>query len=147
MVHKLLEFLGNIFKDNLLLLLELVWYALVGLGGLGVMCSPRDPRFVSSNPAEVDGFFQDVKILSTSPPRGTLSWDSLKNLKPEKIGLWAKFNRHIHVLIAKFGERNRSYKGDSALGSNDHPINTIQYKYNNESINVGIFYVLQIARE
>ena len=36
--------------------------------GLGVMCSPRDPRFAGSNPAEVDGFFQDVKILSTSPP-------------------------------------------------------------------------------
>ena len=28
---------------------------------------------------------------------------SLKNLKPVKIGLWAKFNRHIHVLIPKFG--------------------------------------------
>ena len=29
---------------------------------------------------------------------------SLKNLKPEKIGLWAKFNRHIHVLVLpKFG--------------------------------------------
>ena len=39
----------------------------VGLGGLGVTCSPRDPRFTGSNPAEVDGFFQDVKILSTSP--------------------------------------------------------------------------------
>ena len=26
----------------------------------------------------------------------------LKNLKPEKIGLLAKFNRHIHVLIPKF---------------------------------------------
>ena len=25
---------------------------------------------------EVDGFFQDVKILSTSPPGGTLSWGS-----------------------------------------------------------------------
>ena len=24
---------------------------------LGVMCSPRDPRFMCSNPAEVDGFF------------------------------------------------------------------------------------------
>ena len=32
------------------------------LGGLGVPCSPRDPRFTGSNPAEVDGFFQDVKI-------------------------------------------------------------------------------------
>ena len=46
---------------------------LVGLDGLGVTCSPRDTRFTSSNPAEVDGFFQDVKILSTSPPGGTLS--------------------------------------------------------------------------
>ena len=43
-------------------------------GGLGVTCSPRDPRFAGSNPAEVDGFFQDVKILSTSPPGGTLGW-------------------------------------------------------------------------
>ena len=45
----------------------------VGLGGLGVMCSPRDPRFAGSNAAEVDGFFQGVK-MSTSPPGGTLSW-------------------------------------------------------------------------
>ena len=42
-------------------------------------------------PTEVDGFFQDVKILSTSLPGGTLrlgpeseSSGSLKNLKPEK---------------------------------------------------------------
>ena len=27
---------------------------IVGLGGLGVTCSPRDPRFAGSNPAEVD---------------------------------------------------------------------------------------------
>ena len=33
----------------------------VGLGGLGVTCSPRDPRFASSNPAEVDGFFSGRK--------------------------------------------------------------------------------------
>jgi hypothetical protein len=26
---------------------------------------------MGSNSAEIDGFFQDVKILSTSPPRGT----------------------------------------------------------------------------
>ena len=45
----------------------------VGLGGLGVTCSPQDPKFAGSNPAEVDGFFQDVKNLSTSPPGGTLS--------------------------------------------------------------------------
>ena len=46
----------------------------VGLDGLGVKCSSRNPSFTGSNPAEVDGFFQDVKILSTSPPGGTLSW-------------------------------------------------------------------------
>ena len=46
----------------------------VDLGGLGVTCSPRDLRFAGSNPAEVDDFFQDVKILSTSPPGETLSW-------------------------------------------------------------------------
>ena len=45
----------------------------VGVGGLEVTCSPRDPRFAGSNPAEVVGFFQNVKILSTSPPGGTLS--------------------------------------------------------------------------
>ena len=28
---------------------------LVGLDGFGVTCSPRDPRFAGSNPAEVDG--------------------------------------------------------------------------------------------
>ena len=67
------------------------YYQDVGLGGLEVTCSPRDPRFEGSNPAEVDGFFQEVKILSTSPPggRGPESEisGSLKNLKPEKIGL------------------------------------------------------------
>ena len=34
---------------------------IVGLGGLGVTCSSRDSRFVGSNLAEVDGFFQDIK--------------------------------------------------------------------------------------
>ena len=63
----------------------------VGLGGFGLTCSPRDPRFAGSNPAEVDGFFRDVKILSTCPPGGTFaggpgseSSGSLKNLKHEK---------------------------------------------------------------
>ena len=51
-------------------------YSHVGLGGLGVTCSPLDPRFADSNPADVDEFFQDVKILSTSPPGETLSWGS-----------------------------------------------------------------------
>ena len=40
----------------------------VGLGGLGVTCSFWVPRIAGSNPAEVDGFFQDVKVLSTTPP-------------------------------------------------------------------------------
>ena len=35
---------------------------IVGLGGLGVTCSPRDPGFAGSNLAEVDGFSQGVKI-------------------------------------------------------------------------------------
>ena len=39
----------------------LIYVFVVGLGGLGVTCSPRDPRFAGSNPTEVDGFFQDVK--------------------------------------------------------------------------------------
>ena len=39
----------------------------VGLGGLGVTCSLRNPRFAGSNPAEVDGFFHDVKMLTTNP--------------------------------------------------------------------------------
>ena len=53
-----------------------VTFCVVGLGGLGVTCSPRDPKFAGSNPAEVDAFFQDVNILSTSPPGGILSWGS-----------------------------------------------------------------------
>jgi hypothetical protein len=66
----------------------------VGLGDLGVKCSPRDPRFAGSYPAEVDEFFQDIQnvkfpkanklwvwfqliqILNTSPPGGTLSGGS-----------------------------------------------------------------------
>ena len=51
-----------------------IYLGIVGFGGLGVTCSSQDPRFVGSNPAEVDGFFQNVKILSTSPPGGILSW-------------------------------------------------------------------------
>ena len=34
---------------------------IVGLGGLGATCSPGDPRFADSNPAEVDGFFSGRK--------------------------------------------------------------------------------------
>ena len=42
----------------------------VGLGGIGVTCSPRDPKFAISNSAEIDRFFQDVKIIGTSHPGG-----------------------------------------------------------------------------
>ena len=69
-------------------------YYYCGLGGLGATCSLRDARFAGSNPADVMDFFQDIKILSSSPPGGTLSWGpeseisgSSKNLKPEKIGI------------------------------------------------------------
>ena len=70
----------------------MVTVTLVGLGGLGVTCLPRDPRFAGSNPTEVDEFFQDVKILSTSSPGGTGGQESeisgsLKNLNHEKIDL------------------------------------------------------------
>ena len=63
----------NVWLGVTVILLSML---LVGLGGLGITCSPRDPRFAGSNTAEVDEFFQDVKILSTSPPGGTLSWGS-----------------------------------------------------------------------
>ena len=55
---------------------ELITKNNVGLGGLGVTCSPRVPRFAGSNPTEVHGIFQDVNILTASPPGGTLSWGS-----------------------------------------------------------------------
>ena len=65
---------------------------MISIVGIGVTCSPRDPRLTGLNPTEFDVFFQDVKILSTSPPGGTLSWvpeseisGSLMNLKTEKM--------------------------------------------------------------
>ena len=74
----------------------------VGLGDFGVTCSPRDPGFAGSNPTEVDGFFSGRKNpehkSSEKDFRSEIS-GSLKNLKPEKIGLLAKFNRHIHFLV------------------------------------------------
>ena len=53
--------------------------------GLGVRCSPRDTRFAGSNPTEVDGFFQDVKILSTSSPEGT--WEQNIRIDLKEIGI------------------------------------------------------------
>ena len=53
-----------------------IYVKILDLSGLGVTCSPRDPRFTGSNPSKVDGFFQDIRILSTSPLGGTLNWGS-----------------------------------------------------------------------
>ena len=55
----------------------------VGLGDPGVTCSPRDPIFAGSNPAEADGFFKDLKILSTSSGRDVMPGDpSLRSQVP-----------------------------------------------------------------
>ena len=69
----------HILLTNFCVLYVLVWqfkdiHMPVGLGSLGVTFWLRDQRFAGSNPVEADGFFQDVKILRTSPPGGTLSW-------------------------------------------------------------------------
>jgi hypothetical protein len=65
------------------------------LVALGVTCSPQDPRFAGSNPAEVDVFFpgrknpehkssgRDFKLGGHKSETSSL----LKNFKPEKIGL------------------------------------------------------------
>ena len=62
----------------------------VGLGGLGVTCSPRDPRFAGSNPGEVNGFFlgrKNPEHKSSGRDLG-LGVPSLRfQAKPEKIGL------------------------------------------------------------
>ena len=70
-------------------------HQLVGLGGLGVTCSPRDQWFAGSHPAEVDGFFSGRKnpVHKSSEKDYKLGGPeseilgSLKNLKPEKIDL------------------------------------------------------------
>ena len=46
----------------------------VGLGGLGVTCSPRDPRFAGSKNSKHKCSGREIS-------------GSLKNLKPEKIDL------------------------------------------------------------
>ena len=65
--------------------------------------SSRVCRF---NPGWSRWIFQNVKVLSTSSPGGNFSRAPkseisglLKNLGPEKIGLWAKLNRRIHVVV------------------------------------------------
>ena len=54
----------------------------VGLGGLGVTCLPRDPRFAGSNPAEVDGFLGCKNLERKSSGR------DLKLVK--KLQAWKK---------------------------------------------------------
>ena len=51
--------LKNAFSS--LLVFVCLYNEIIGLGGLGITCSPRDLRFVGSNPAEVDGFFRTEK--------------------------------------------------------------------------------------
>ena len=55
----------TIIINIIIIIIIIIIYLHVGFGGLAVPCSPRYPRFVDSSPAEVNGFFQDVKILST----------------------------------------------------------------------------------
>ena len=60
----------------------------VGLGGLRVTCSPQDPRFAGSTWRS--GCKNPVHKPSGRALNGGLESeisDSLKNLKPEKIGL------------------------------------------------------------
>ena len=61
---------------------------------------------MGSNPTEVDGFFSGRKNpehkssgrdFKMGGPESDIS-SSLKNFKPEKIDLCAKFNRHIHAV-------------------------------------------------
>ena len=47
----------NFYSYTVLLSDVLLRLQLISLGGLGVTCLPRDPRFAGSNSAEVDGFF------------------------------------------------------------------------------------------
>ena len=51
------ENMYNIFSHSVKNLKKKLNILHVGLGGLGVTCSSRDPRFADSNPTEVNGFF------------------------------------------------------------------------------------------
>ena len=49
----------TLFKINIYIYIYIYIYLfiyIVGLGGLVVTCSPRDPRFAGSKPTEVDFF-------------------------------------------------------------------------------------------
>ena len=69
-----------------------------------VTCSTRGLRGFKLT--QVGGCFQDVKIISTSPPERTSSRGSrvryfrlFKEHQAWKIGLWAQFNRRILILV------------------------------------------------
>ena len=49
-------------------------YIFVCLDGLGVTCSPRDPRFAVSNPAEDDGFSERKNPEHKSTERDFKLW-------------------------------------------------------------------------
>ena len=102
---------SRVFRDNFIKTVSII---IVGLGGLGVTWSSRDSRFAGSNPSEV-GFFLDVKILSTSPPGGTLShecrvWNFTLVKKPQawknkplsKIpSMYSRASNNVfHILLA-----------------------------------------------
>ena len=61
---------------------------------------------------------------------------SLKNLKPEKIGLWEKLIQHIHVLIRKFGGAQYVFKKLLCIGEQWPPH---QNKYKNTNTNIPKF--------
>ena len=137
--------------------LKWVFIALVNLTELKIICNKKHkiskehesrPRWsrgnVLTSRSKDRGFkpgwgrwiFQVVKILSTSPPGGTLNWGFriwdfrlVKEPQAWNIDLWAKFNRHIHVLVIfKFGGTQYILKRSQSIGQEwpPHQYNTIQ---------------------
>ena len=71
MLEKKVKNSRNPFKNHNFVSIKKI-KKLVGLSDLGVLASSRS-KVQGSNPAEVDRFFQDIKVLNSSPPRGTLN--------------------------------------------------------------------------
>ena len=83
--------------SNIIIITIIIIIIIVVVVGLGVMYSPQN-----TNPAEVDGFYSGRK----NPEHKSSGKDFkpgvpglLKNLKPEKKSISAKFNQHIHILV------------------------------------------------
>ena len=53
---------------------ELVLTRLLCPGGLGIPCLSRDQKFEDSNPLSLMDFFNDVNVLSTISPGGTINY-------------------------------------------------------------------------